>query len=112
MWLCPFTGAVLQVATINKYEGGGLQELEEYDLIGTSIATIGDVNLDGVQDLVVGAFNRSDGDGALFILLMESTGVVSSYSEIASPDEALRTHFGLGVSSVGSLDTRGEGVRW
>ncbi|MBT4604313.1 hypothetical protein HOC01_01620 [archaeon] len=93
--------------------------LAGYDRFGTSIANIGDLDGDGVQDLAVGAYNdeNSDsGEGAVYILFMDVNGSVSSNVKISDglagfyPDGLDASDwFGYSVANIGDLD--GDGVQ-
>ena len=90
--------------------------LENYDYFGISVASLGDLDGDGVTDLAVGAINdRSAGSyrGAVHVLLLNATGTVKSSVKIASgtnggPTLANTDFFGSSVTSLGDLD--GDGV--
>jgi CSLREA domain-containing protein len=98
------------------HELNGGPTLTDSDLFGNSIASLGDLNGDGVADLAVGA--RSDDvagadRGAVYVLLMNSDGTVKSTTRIASgtgggPALADGDYFGSSLASVGDLD--GDGV--
>ncbi|MEM9336685.1 MAG: hypothetical protein AAGA35_02420, partial [Patescibacteria group bacterium] len=91
-----------------------------FDRFGISVATIGDLNGDGVTDLAVGArFDEatSGGDsseGALFILFMNSDGTVDSTVKISDNENGgpsgldSSDEFGTAVTNLGDLN--GDGV--
>jgi VCBS repeat-containing protein len=91
--------------------------IANYDYFGSSIAAIGDLDGDGVRDMVVGAkLDDTGGEnrGALHVLLLNSNGTVKASSKIASGTSGVPTlhnddRFGTSVASVGDLD--GDGVR-
>jgi hypothetical protein len=82
---------------------------------GTSVANIGDLDNDGVQDIVVGEPMNADGDyvnGAVWILNLNSNGSVkSSYkineSRFGNGDELSMSQFGTSVANIGDLDNDG-----
>ncbi len=91
------------------------------DKFGGSVANIGDLNNDGVNDLAVGEYvdwtssidNRRDNEGAIYILFLNSDGSVDSTVEVNSsttngPSLTTSDRFGAGVAGVGDLD--GDGV--
>ncbi len=55
-------GTVLSHQKISDTEGGFTGILELNDFFGYSVASLGDLDGDGVGDLAVGAFNDDDGD--------------------------------------------------
>ena len=76
--------------------------LESGDRFGRSVITIGDLDLDGVKDLVVGARSDDDGAtdaGAVYILFMNADLTVKSASKIS----ALFGGLGRGVLDEGDF---------
>ena len=86
------------------------------DRFGQSIASIGDLNGDGVNDLAVGADTDSSSGsnrGAVHIVFMNANGTIQSSTRIASDTSGGPTLFdselfGSGVAAVGDLD--GDGI--
>ena len=77
---------------------------------------IGDVNSDGVVDIVVGARSEDDGGvdaGAVYILFMNSDETVQSNQKISMLEGAftktlnLGNFFGYGVAGIGDYDADG-----
>ncbi len=67
--------------TAGNFAGG----LDDYDLFGNSLASMGDFDGDGIGDLAVGAFYDYDWGGfrgAVWILFLESNGTVKSHQKI------------------------------
>jgi hypothetical protein len=91
---------------------GGLGDLANSDLFGSSVAGIGDLDGDGIEDLVVGANGDDTGGaerGAVYVLFMNSNGTVQSYQKIASGIGGFGSladidHFGIAVAGIGDLD--------
>ena len=87
-----------------------------FNFFGTSVASVGDLDGDGVTDLAVGAFGDEGGSlrrGAVHLLLLNANGTVKSSTKIASGTNGVPTlsgysHFGNSVASLGDLD--GDGV--
>jgi hypothetical protein len=76
---------------------------------GFSVASAGDVNADGYDDVVVGAYNYSHGqvdEGRAFLYLGSATGPSASPDWTAEPDFAF-SQFGISVGSAG--DVNGDG---
>ena len=95
----------------------GVPTLTLNDRFGKSVSSIGDLNGDGVEDLVVAADRDDTGGtdrGAVYILFMNTTGNTSSTVKIASDTNGGPTlldgdSFGESVSGIGDLN--GDGVR-
>jgi hypothetical protein len=90
--------------------------LSNGDLFGTSIANIGDLDGDGVNDIAVGAKQDDEGGanrGAIHIMYMNTDGSVDSTVEIndsTTNGPVLSNHdkFGTSIANIGDLD--GDGV--
>ena len=90
--------------------------LTNSDNFGRSVANIGDLDGDGVNDLAVGANGDDDGGiqrGAVHIIFMNTDGSVDSTVEINSstvngPTLTDSDYFGTSVANIGDLD--GDGV--
>jgi hypothetical protein len=86
-----------------------------FDTIGRAVANLGDVDGDGVTDLVVSGTKRNQGrnPGAVWVLFMNSAGTVRNSQQISSgvgggPMLDIESNFGYSVGSLGDLD--GDGV--
>ena len=103
---------------IDSDEGGlpaGL--LESGDRFGRSVISIGDLDLDGVPEVVVGARSDDDGGvdaGAVYILFMNQDLTVRSASKISSTSGGLGPgvlaagdFFGYSLASPGDLNNDG-----
>ena len=81
------------------------------DLFGFSVSGAGDVNGDGYDDLVVGAYYDDDNgqsSGSVYIYYGTSIGVSSnSEDKLTASDGAMNDHFGRSVSGAG--DVNGDG---
>jgi hypothetical protein len=111
----PGIGAARRLTKISSQTGGG-PPLDDLDQFGHSVASLGDLDGDGVSELAVGAQADNSGGkwrGAVYVLFMNRDGTVKNYQKIAHrtgggpslPDYA---YFGRSVASVGDLD--GDGV--
>ncbi len=112
-------GTVKSSMKIASGTNGG-PTLANFDRFGISVASLGDLDGDGVSDLAVGAFaddtngtNGSESDrGAVYLLLLNANGTAKSSLKIASdtnggPVLANRDGFGVSVTSLGDLDGDG-----
>ena len=110
-------GAVLSHQKISDTAGGFTGTLDDNDSFGTSVAGVGDLDGDGVEDIAVGAIQDDDGGadrGAVWVLFLNTDGTVKSHQKISDTagdftgtlDDGDR--FGQSVAGVGDLD--GDGV--
>jgi len=82
-------GKVKSHQKVSDDKGGFGGELENNDQFGTAIATLGDLDGDGITDLAVGAPLVNDGGirdidtGAVWILFMNMDGTVKSHKKIS-----------------------------
>ena len=108
-------GTVKSTVKIARGMNGG-PTLENTDIFGVSMASLGDLDGDGVTDLAVGAYFDDTGGynrGAVHVLLLNANGTVKSSTKIADqlnggPSLADGVNFGVSMASVGDLD--GDGV--
>jgi hypothetical protein len=98
---------------IEENSGGFFANLDPGDRFSRDHDVIGDVNGDGVLDLVVGARSDDDGGtdaGAVYILFMNHNGTVQSNQKISMVEgnftEILNAgnFFGYGVAGIGDYD--------
>ena len=95
---------------------GGGPSLANTDLFGHSLASLGDLDGDGVTDLAVGAKGTGgvfggDNYGAVHVLFLNANGTVKAKQRIGvgtGPSIAREDLFGSGLASLGDLD--GDGV--
>lgn len=94
----------------------GLPTNQDYNMkyFGISVDTIGDLNHDGIVDLIVGMPYISGGNekGYVFILFMNINGTVNSYTMIGENlngfNEGLSyTKFGKSVAGIGDINSDG-----
>ena len=79
--------------------------------MGYSVASAGDVNNDGYDDVIVGAYNYDNGqtdEGRAFVYFGSSTGLQTTPSWTAESDQAY-ARFGYSVSSAGDVNNDGYG---
>ncbi len=107
---------------VRKYQkisstAGSFTTLRDGDKFGTSLATLGDLDGDGVDDLLVGAVGYHEGRkerGALWVLFLATDGTVKSYQRIGSQAGGFvgvlpeGSTFGISAAALG--DVNGDGV--
>ncbi|MCH8151057.1 MAG: FG-GAP repeat protein [Planctomycetes bacterium] len=111
-------GTVKSYQKISDTQGGFTGTLDTSDNFGRSVASLGDLDGDGVGDLVVGADGDDDGAGsglgAVWILFLNTDGTVKSHQKISATQGGFtgtldgQDRFGMSVASLGDLD--GDGV--
>jgi hypothetical protein len=110
------SGNVLSNQKISATSGGFTGTLTGTPAFGCDIASIGDLNGDGVNDLAVGS--RRDGDGgtyhgALWILFMNANGTVHHQSKISDTQGNFTAnldtedYFGVSVEYLGDFNNDG-----
>ena len=108
-------GTVKDTVVINEGTANG-PVLSDSDDFGVSVAAIGDLDGDGVPDLVVGANgdrNAGPNSGAVHVMFMNRDGTVKDTVEINSgtangPVLSAADGFGISVAAIDDLD--GDGV--
>jgi hypothetical protein len=110
-------GRVKSHQKISQTEGGFSGILDDEDDLGTSVASMGDLNGDGVGDIAVGtAYDDDGGDarGAVWMLFLNSDGTVKSQQKISDTEGSFTgvlddgDRFGMSVASAGDLDGDGQ----
>ncbi|MBR9701454.1 DUF2341 domain-containing protein [Candidatus Pacearchaeota archaeon] len=106
-------GTVKSEAKINDTSVGG--GLDAGDQFGNRVGGIGDLDGDGIEDIIVGASfgdDVKDDAGEIWVLFLDTDGSVKSFSKIndTSMGGGLDTGglFGTSVANIGDLD--GDGV--
>ena len=115
MLLLNADGTVKAEQKISGNAGGLAAVLEDYDRFGSSAAGVGDLNGDGVVDLVVGAHDDDGGTdrGALYLLFLNTDGTVNGEQKISDTTGGLAgplddsDFFGFAAAGVGDLDGDG-----
>lgn len=101
---------------ISDTEGNFSGTLDNNDLFGESVARIGDLDRDGIEDIAVGAPNDDDGGenkGAVWILFLNANGTVKNHQKISNTQGGFtgildnKDFFGFGIASIGDLDRDG-----
>jgi len=105
-------GSIDSTIEINDTTTNG-PTLSNFDYYGLSIASVGDLNADGVLDLVVGSpSSTSIGKGKVYIHFMNADGSIDSTVEINSSTEngpSLSNYdlYGFSLTSIGDLNSDG-----
>jgi len=127
--LCPFalllgaaspvaaqTGSVAGLQKISDTAGGFSGDLDPGGRFALTVASIGDLDGDGVADLVVGKEADDDGGpnrGAVYVLFLEPGGTVRAHQKISATAGGFggtladQVRFGAAVAPLGDLDGDG-----
>ncbi|MHC5210810.1 MAG: hypothetical protein ACYTG2_08845 [Planctomycetota bacterium] len=106
-------GTLLSQQKISPLEGGFVGPLSGPDRFGSSVASLGDLDGDGVVDLAVGAPFDNDGGqghGAVWILFLNTDGTVKAEQKISDTEGGFLgalgfdDRFGFSVAGLGDLD--------
>lgn len=108
-------GTVKAHQKIDGTEGGLSNHLDLNDRFGCDIASVNDLDGDGISDIAVGAWGDDDGNnnsGAVYILFLNSNGTVKASQKISATEGGLvglteNRLFGIGITSLGDLDGDG-----
>ncbi len=107
---------VLGYQKINEMYGGFTGLFNNNENFGVSVDSIGDLNGDGITDIVVGAANNNEGGsgtGAVYILFLNEDGTVNHHQKIGFNSGGFSgvlnggDFFGVSVSSIGDLNNDG-----
>ncbi|MEE9167909.1 MAG: T9SS type A sorting domain-containing protein [Candidatus Neomarinimicrobiota bacterium] len=106
-------GTVKSFQKISDTAGSFTATLDNSDFFGVSVASLGDLDGDGVTDLAVGAHFGNDGGanrGAVYVLFLNTDGTVKSFQKISDTAGSFTATldnsdvFGISVASLGDLD--------
>ncbi|MHC4610837.1 MAG: integrin alpha, partial [Planctomycetota bacterium] len=110
-------GTVKSHQKISNTEGGFAGDLDNGDTFGDSIASVGDLDGDGIDDIAVGADGDDYGDffnqGAVWVLFLNHDGTVKTHQKISSTEGGFTGNldaydgFGTGMGPIGDLDGNG-----
>jgi hypothetical protein len=115
--LAAATGQVRFHQKISQVVGGLLGGLENGDQLGFSVASLGDLDGNGVAELAVGAVGDDSGGpdrGAVWVLFLDPNGTVAAHQKISDTEGGFGgvladgDAFGSSVAAIGDLD--GDGI--
>jgi FG-GAP repeat len=81
------------------------------DLFGTSVASAGDFNGDGKDDVIVGAYQYNNSDGIAFIFFGGQTGTINNpdaNADVVLNGQSTGNFFGWSVASAGDFNGDGK----
>ena len=106
-------GSVKDTAKISSLAGGFGGALSDNDEFGSALATLGDLDGDGIVDLAVGARGDDDGAldaGAVWLVFLEADGSVKGQSKISATAGGFTgvldadDRFGESLGALGDFD--------
>jgi CSLREA domain-containing protein len=109
-------GTVKHHQKISDTEGGFSEALANTDFFGRSVASLGDLDRDGITDLAVGASQNNAGGvnrGAIWILFLNANGTVKAEQKISTATGGFtgvlddNDFFGISIAKLGDLDRDG-----
>lgn len=110
-------GSVGGQARISDGQGGFTGPLDNNDNFGSAVASLGDLDGDGIGDLMIGACGDDDGGskrGAVWVLFLNADGSVRAQQKISSTQGGFTgvlendDRFGCSAEGIGDLD--GDGI--
>jgi hypothetical protein len=115
VWILSLTanGTVFSFQKVSDSSGDFAGTFRDGDLFGSSVAGIGDLDADGIEDIAVGAIGDDDGGidrGAVWVLLMNDDSTVRFEQKISATDGNFNgglndnDHFGSSVAGLGDLN--------
>jgi hypothetical protein len=113
------TPPVLYQRKISDTSGGFGGTLGTSDIFGNDVEALGDLDADGVPEMIVGSPQDDAGGndrGALWLLFMNADGTVKSHQKISDVDGGFTgvldndDHFGNSCANLGDLDGEGDAV--
>ena len=112
-------GTVKKHQKISSTQGGFAGPLDNGDIFGVTVANIGDLDRDGIDELAVGAIYDDDGGtgvlanrGAVWILFLNPNGTVRTHQKISDTEGGFTgilddEDFFAGPAGIGDLDLDG-----
>jgi hypothetical protein len=110
-------GTIFSFQKLSDSSGEFAGSLRDGDFFGSSVAGIGDLDADGIEDIAVGAIGDDDGGvdrGAVWALLMNADSTVRFEQKISQTNGGFNgglddnDHFGSSVTGLG--DVNGDGI--
>ena len=103
----PFGGQI-----ISGTHGSFFADLQEQEHFGFALCSMGDMDGDGIRDLLVGAPGRDGRSGAAYLLWINNDGWVYRWERFAEGENGLsglqpNDRFGTAVAELGDLDGNG-----
>lgn len=111
------SGKVKRHKKISDISGNFSATIDANDQFGFSLANLGDLNGDGIEEIAVGAIGDDDGGtdrGAAYVLYLDTSGVVDKYQKISSTagsfSSSIANGDNFGSSLAGLGDFNGDNI--
>lgn len=105
-------GTVQSAVRITRNEGGFGDHNISQLAFGGSVANVGDLNGDGIDDIAVGAPRTSANRGAIWFLFLDAAGQVIGEKRLSDTTPTFGTivdgnYFGTSIANIGDIDGNG-----
>jgi hypothetical protein len=102
-------GSVKQTVKIDKSTTNGPTDIVANDRYGSNLESLGDLDRDGVADIVVSAWDQDSQKGVAYIHFMNSNGSIKETTKIQDstpngPDLAAGDNYGSALALVGDIN--------
>lgn len=87
-----------------------IRGIDEYDLSGGSVASAGDVDGDGLDDVIIGADNAASGNGEAYLIFGSALVAAGGDDGVIELDEIVANGEGVLITGANAFDNAGSAV--
>jgi len=108
--------AVLSLSTLNGSNGFRLDGASQNDRSGRAVSDVGDVNGDGLDDLIIGAYGTNDWTGSSYVLFGSTSGFAATLDLTGLNGtsgfrlDGINKYDGAGLTVSGAGDINGDDI--